>query len=109
MTFFWVGAPITETIDLVDGYDEEPRVVDNEIYEKYNRFLHAGVQARGSTSAPKVLKTSFLKKYIFYVKNRIRPVLTKKATEAIINEYTSLRNDKDENSMKKVRCARAED
>ncbi|KAF7723670.1 MCM DNA helicase complex subunit [Apophysomyces ossiformis] len=96
------GAPITETIDLVDGYDEEPRVVDNEIYEKYNRFLHAGVQARNSTSAPKVLKTSFLKKYIFYVKNRIRPVLTKKATEAIINEYTSLRNDKDENSIKKT-------
>ncbi|KAG0170787.1 MCM DNA helicase complex subunit [Apophysomyces sp. BC1034] len=96
------GAPITETIDLVDGYDEEPRVVDNEIYEKYNRFLHAGVQARDSNTIPKVLKSSFVKKYIFYVKNRIRPVLTKKATEAIINEYTSLRNDKGESSMKKT-------
>jgi DNA replication licensing factor MCM3 len=83
------------------GEEEEEVADDGEIYEKYNRFLHAGV-AHNRSSTTKVLKANFLKKYIYYVKNKATPVLTKGATDTIINEYTSLRNDKDEDSRKKV-------
>jgi DNA replicative helicase MCM subunit Mcm2 (Cdc46/Mcm family) len=58
--------------------------------------------AASSSSTPKVVKNSFLKKYIYYAKNRIRPVLSKRATDYIVNEYTSLRNDKEDDHRKKV-------
>lgn len=81
--------------------DEEVEVEDDgEIYEKYNRFLH---QTSNKSSSTKILKANFLKKYIYYVKNKATPVLSKRATDTIINEYTALRNDKDEATRKKVK------
>ncbi|KAG1050651.1 hypothetical protein G6F43_007092 [Rhizopus delemar] len=93
------GAPITELIDDIMG-DElgDSLVEDDEIYEKFNPNLHAGVSKKNQS---KILKSSFLKKYIYYVKNRVQPVLTKRATDRIINVYTSLRNDKEEDSSRK--------
>lgn len=97
------GAVIIETIDdtLAGG---EPEVADDdqEIYEKYNQLLHSGVRTR-SSNAPKILKSSFVKKYIYYAKSQIEPVLSKDATDTIISEYTSLRNDQDDPDKKKVR------
>jgi DNA replication licensing factor MCM3 len=58
--------------------------------------------ALASSSTPKVVKNSFLKKYIYYAKNRIKPTLSKRASEYIVNEYTSLRNDKEDDHRKKV-------
>ncbi|CAO3594923.1 unnamed protein product [Absidia cylindrospora] len=95
------GAPINEQMEDPMGEEEEELADDGEIYEKFNRFLHSGI-AHERSSTTKVLKASFLKKYIYYVKNKATPVLTKRATDTIINEYTSLRNDKDEDSRKKT-------
>ncbi|KAI9493808.1 MCM2/3/5 family-domain-containing protein [Zychaea mexicana] len=98
------GAPIREQIDeIMDTDANEQDANDEDIYEKFNRLLHANVQQQNSGNArPKILKSTFLKKYLFYAKNRITPTLTKRATDTIINEYTSLRNDKDEDSRKKT-------
>ncbi|KAI8333156.1 MCM2/3/5 family-domain-containing protein [Chlamydoabsidia padenii] len=95
------GAPINEQMDNPMDEEEEEIADDGEIYEKFNRFLHSGVSHERSATT-KVLKANFLKKYIYYVKNKANPVLTKRATDTIINEYTSLRNDKDEDSRKKT-------
>ncbi|CEP11977.1 hypothetical protein [Parasitella parasitica] len=91
------GAPIMEAIDDIMGEEPEDNdVEDDEIYEKFNQYLHVG-----ATSTMKILKSSFLKKYIYYVKNIVQPKLTKRATDRIINEYTSLRNHKEDDPMKK--------
>ncbi|KAI8986928.1 MCM2/3/5 family-domain-containing protein [Pilobolus umbonatus] len=84
------GAPITEAVDDIVGEDQDSHTDPDEIYEKYNPFLHGAMASR---SMPKLLKTSFLKKFVYYVKNRVSPKLTPKATEKIVNEYISLRND----------------
>ncbi|KAM3578556.1 MCM DNA helicase complex subunit [Umbelopsis sp. WA50703] len=101
------GGPIPErTVDsLAVGENEEEEDTeekDTGIYEKFNPFLHAGMAASTSSSNPKVLKNSFMKKYIYYAKNRIKPTLSKRATDYIVNEYTSLRNDKDDDHRKKT-------
>ncbi|KAI8390170.1 MCM2/3/5 family-domain-containing protein [Blakeslea trispora] len=91
------GAPMTEAVDhIIQDDPEEENAEDEDIYEKYNAFVHAGV-----TKRQKILKTSFLKKYIYYVKNIVKPSLTKKATDRIINEYTSLRNQREDDPSRK--------
>lgn len=100
------GAPITENVDdIMDGEPDEQQEDDGDIYEKYNQLLHASVHTPSTRSKAKILKSTFLKKYIYYAKNTVAPTLTKGATDTIINEYTSLRNDKDEDNRKKV-CSR---
>ena len=97
------GAPIREQVDeIMDADTSEQDTNDDDIYEKFNRLLHANVQQTSGNTKPKILKSTFLKKYLYYAKNRITPTLTKRATDTIINEYTSLRNDKDEDTRKKV-------
>ncbi|KAI7865380.1 MCM2/3/5 family-domain-containing protein [Spinellus fusiger] len=95
------GAPIKETMDdILEGDPEEVAADNGDMYEKLGHSMQTGIN-RSSKNA-KILKASFVKKYIYYVKSHIQPVLTKKATETIINEYTSLRNDKEEDSRKKT-------
>ncbi|KAG2224369.1 hypothetical protein INT45_006769 [Circinella minor] len=97
------GAPIREQVDeIMDADTNEQDTNDDDIYEKFNRLLHANVQQTSNNAKPKILKSTFLKKYLYYAKNRITPTLTKRATDTIINEYTSLRNDKDEDTRKKT-------
>lgn len=90
------GAPIREAVDDIMGEEPEEDADEEEIYEKYNPNLHAGVKR-----TTKILKSSFIKKYIYYVKNIVKPVLTKRATDRIINEYTSLRNQKEDDPSRK--------
>ncbi|KAI7897335.1 MCM2/3/5 family-domain-containing protein [Mucor mucedo] len=90
------GAPIREAVDDIIGEEPEEDADEEEIYEKYNPNLHAGVKR-----TTKILKSSFVKKYIYYVKNIVKPVLTKRATDRIINEYTSLRNQKEDDPNRK--------
>lgn len=92
------GAPITEVIDDLMGDEIDPSAESGEIYEKFNPNLHAGVSRKNQN---KILKSEFVKKYIYYVKNRVQPVLTKRARDRIINAYTSLRNDNEEDSSRK--------
>lgn len=87
------GAPVTEFVDDIMGEEPQEDVDDEEIFEKFTQY---------SDNRPiKILKTSFIKKYVYYVKNRVTPTLTKRATDRIINEYTALRNNNEEDSSRK--------
>ncbi|KAM7213583.1 hypothetical protein V8F06_011027 [Rhypophila decipiens] len=92
------GAPVRENAQQAlnvalnqQAEDEGP----TEVYQPYNAMLHAGVRGtgRGVDKKPKVLSIPFMKKYIQYAKNRIKPVLTKQASDRIAEIYVGLRND----------------
>ncbi|ODV86749.1 hypothetical protein CANARDRAFT_230782 [[Candida] arabinofermentans NRRL YB-2248] len=101
------GEPIRErpTITIavgdqsVNGQDEDEQT---EVFEKFNPLLHAGAAAaavakrstRSAKSAkPEIISIPFLKKYIQYAKQRVKPTLTTNATNMIVDIYTELRND----------------
>lgn len=90
------GEPIREksNVTLAVGDDEvnEQELLEQPVFEKFNALLHAGV-ARNSKKSPTILSIPFLKKYIQYAKQRIKPVLTKSASAYIVTTYSSLRND----------------
>ncbi|OWB58031.1 hypothetical protein B5S28_g4021 [[Candida] boidinii] len=85
----------------IDGSADEQNTTD--IFEKFNPLLHAGAAesiktSRSSRSSsnkkkPQIVSIPFLKKYIQYSKQRIKPVLTEKATKMIVDIYADLRND----------------
>ncbi|RLV93374.1 DNA replication licensing factor MCM3 [Spathaspora sp. JA1] len=92
------GEPIREKsgVTLAVGDDEtnEQELLQQPIYEKFNSLLHTGAQySSGSKKTPMILSIPFLKKYIQYAKQRIKPVLTKSASDHIVKTYSSLRND----------------
>jgi DNA replication licensing factor MCM3 len=77
----------------------------SEVYEKYNVMLHAGVtvtMGRGSQRKVEVLSIPFIKKYIQYAKQRIKPILTKGASDVIVAAYSGLRNDEMEGNQRKT-------
>jgi DNA replication licensing factor MCM3 len=77
----------------------------SEVYEKYNVMLHAGVtvtMGRGSQRRVEVLSIPFIKKYIQYAKQRIKPILTKGASDVIVAAYSGLRNDEMEGNQRKT-------
>ncbi|KAK2067779.1 hypothetical protein P8C59_001488 [Phyllachora maydis] len=76
-----------------------------EMYEKFNPMLHAGVtltSGRGANKKKEVLSIPFMKKYIQYAKNRIKPVLTQEASDRIADIYVGLRNDEMEGNQRKT-------
>ena len=89
------GEPIRErsNITLAVGDDEtnEQELLEQPIFEKFNVLLHAGINQSNKT--PTIISIPFLKKYIQYAKQRVKPVLTKRASDYIVNTYSSLRND----------------
>jgi DNA replication licensing factor MCM3 len=102
------GAPIRETGAQSLGVGLEADVDANkptEVYEKFNVMLHAGVTVttgRGSGRKVEVLSIPFIKKYIQYAKQRIKPVLTQGAAEHISATYSALRNDEMEGNQRKT-------
>lgn len=89
------GEPIREraTVLLASGIDDSVEETEEPIYEKFNPLLHAGVSSRGGkVLTPTIISISFVKKYIRYAKQRVKPTLTKKSSEYIIATYAALRN-----------------
>ncbi|CAI5757977.1 unnamed protein product [Candida verbasci] len=90
------GEPIREksnvTLAVGDDQTNEQELLEQPIFEKFNALLHAGVKTN-SKKTPTILSIPFLKKYIQYSKQRIKPVLTKPAADHIVSTYSSLRND----------------
>ncbi|KAJ1919545.1 MCM DNA helicase complex subunit [Mycoemilia scoparia] len=98
-----------------DGNDAANEERDCPVFEPFNEFLHAGVamqrartrrghrnrhrllhsQPDGDTADEEdrreILSTAFLKRYIFYAKSLIKPVLTPEAADEIANAYADLR------------------
>ena len=102
------GAPVRDQgvqtlgVGLDDGEDVNK---PTEVYEKYNAMLHSGVNitvGRGAAKRVEVLSIPFIKKYIQYAKNRIKPVLTKGAADHIVATYSALRNDELETNQRRT-------
>lgn len=49
---------------------------DTSVFVKYNRVLHGQERRRGRRTKNEKLTIKFLKKYIYYAKNRVKPRLT---------------------------------
>ncbi|RKP28508.1 MCM-domain-containing protein [Metschnikowia bicuspidata] len=89
------GEPVRErtTLSLASGMNDTAEEVEQPVFEKFNSLLHAGVAGRTNTgSTPMIVSISFIKKYIQYAKQRIKPILTKKSSEYIVATYSSLRS-----------------
>ncbi|KAF1345462.1 DNA replication licensing factor mcm3 [Delphinella strobiligena] len=102
------GAPVREQPNQTLGVgleDEADANRPSEVYEKFNVMLHAGVTVtigRGSSRRVEVLSIPFIKKYIQYAKQRVKPVLTSGAANHIIATYSALRNDELESNQRKT-------
>ena len=92
-----------ETQGSTGGADDGAQTT--QVYEPFNLMLHAGVTVtttRGSGRKVEVLSIPFIKKYIQYAKQRIKPVLTKAAADHIVATYSALRNDELEGNQRKT-------
>lgn len=102
------GAPVRETGTQLLGIGVDESADANkpsDIYERYNVMLHAGVTVtvgRGSQRRVEVLSIPFIKKYIQYAKQRIKPELTKGAADHVVATYSALRNDELEGNQRKT-------
>lgn len=99
------GEPIREKSGLLlaigDNETNEQEELEQPIFEKFNALLHAGVKlSAGGNKTPTLLSIPFLKKYIQYSKQRVKPVLTSKASDYIVGTYSSLRNDLIDNNQR---------
>lgn len=101
------GEPIRERVNLSLSVGNEMTNNEDEdqeqpMYQKFNPLLHAGAEAAanaGNTGPkrkkPMILSIPFVRKYIQYAKNRVEPVLTKGASDYIVETYANLRNDEE--------------
>ncbi|PSS05300.1 MCM2/3/5 family-domain-containing protein [Coniella lustricola] len=100
------GAPVRENTQQslsVGGQAQNETEKPTEMFEKYDAMLHAGVTRRsGSAGTPKVLSIPFMKKYIQYAKNRVKPVLSQDAADRIADIYVGLRNDDLEGNQRRT-------
>lgn len=107
------GTPAMDNLDQAldmgapEGRDADGAAMtgDTNPFEKFDPLLHGGVaNAASSTRSVKkeVLSIAFIKKYIQYAKSRKAPVLTKGASEWIVNVYAGLRNDELAGNQKKT-------
>ncbi|KAK8051468.1 DNA replication licensing factor MCM3 [Apiospora rasikravindrae] len=102
------GAPVRENNSqslgvAMQSQNDTQRPTD--VYEKFDSMLHAGVTlttGKGANKRHEVLSIPFMKKYIQYAKNRIKPVLTQAASERIAEVYVGLRNDEMEGNQRRT-------
>jgi DNA replication licensing factor MCM3 len=94
------GTPVTEEMFRmmkISEADPETENGETPVFEKYNELLHIGIRSkrRKKQKEVEILSIPFLKKYLFYAKNRVNPVLTEEASEFIARSYSELRAEKD--------------
>ncbi|KAI9296529.1 MCM-domain-containing protein [Neoconidiobolus thromboides FSU 785] len=86
-------------LSLAEDIDEtEPK--ETAVYETNNTITEQNGGARKSSK--KLLTSAFIKKYIYYAKSEIQPVLTEKAAAKVIDNYTNLRNEKAQDNRRKT-------
>lgn len=99
------GEPVRESgaVSLALGMDDVVEETEQPVFEKFNALLHAGVAGRAAKGqTPTIVLIPFLKKYVQYAKQRIRPVLTRKASEYIVGTYSALRNSDPSSNNKRT-------
>ncbi|KAJ2997087.1 MCM DNA helicase complex subunit [Globomyces sp. JEL0801] len=91
------GIPITEnmiqSLKTTKNQQEESDDI-TPVFEKFDELLHIGIRPKTTRRKKKdaeVLSIPFLKKYLYYAKNRISPVLTPEAADYISTTYSELR------------------
>jgi DNA replication licensing factor MCM3 len=91
------GAPMTEALVETLRENELERSKESKVFQKYNELLHIGIRQGRKKRANQVeiLSLPFLKKYIYYAKTRVKPVLTSEACDYISNRYSELRSKSD--------------
>lgn len=94
------GEPVREQAQQTLGVgvqdDQTTANRPTEVYEKFNPVLHAGMTVetgRGRNKQIYPISMAFIKKYIQYAKSRIKPILSKDASQFIVSAYGNLRND----------------
>ena len=90
------GVPMTETMMTAlksARLMQEDSTAETPVFEKYNPLLHIGIRRPGRrrNNNVEILSIPFLKKYLYYAKNRIVPVLTNVASDYISTKYAELR------------------
>ena len=94
------GVPVTESMlaSMKSAQSlEDDLATATPVFEKYNELLHIGVRPaessrrRRKTQEVEILSIPFLKKYLYYAKNRVTPVLTPEAADFISTCYSELR------------------
>ena len=102
------GTPVRDQLQQVLGVGVEDDGGANrptDVFEKFDKMLHAGVTlttGRGANKKVEVLSLPFMKKYIQYAKSRIKPVLTQEASDRISEIYVALRNDDMQGNQRKT-------
>ncbi|KAG4305372.1 hypothetical protein PORY_000928 [Pneumocystis oryctolagi] len=96
----YLAPGVEEGVPVIDNYGKSLSIgvennieTNNLIYEKSNQIFYDSLSNKENAKKEEILSISFLKKYIQYAKNRIKPVLTKGAADHIISTYSALRND----------------
>jgi len=84
------GAPTVDT-DFMEEEDENED--EAPIFERYDKFVGKGRKRRGNDN--EILSLSFLKKYLHFAKNRVKPTLSKDAADNIASAYAELRSNAD--------------
>ena len=94
------GAPLREQSNQMLGVgvqaNQDADQTTTTVFEKYNVVLHSGFMTerrRGSRKQVHPVSMAFIKKFIQYAKSRCKPILTKEASDYIVNAYSNLRND----------------
>ena len=82
------------TIDAAKfGDDSEDKVIEPEIKLEENKktTMYEKSNPRSKSDNNNILTKEFLRKYIYYAKSKINPVLTREATEYISKSWSNLR------------------
>ena len=109
------GAPIRDAPGQMlsvggEAGAEEQEAQPAEVYEKFNRTLHAGMTVttgRGNERRREVLSMPFVRKYIQYAKSRVQPQLTTGCADYVISCYGSLRNEELEGNNRRTNALTA--
>lgn len=83
--------------DSDDDMDDEQRV--HSVWQRNRHNTHQGEFNDEDPHSNDVLQHDFLRKYLHFAKNRIRPELTEEAREFIANRYAEMRCKSDERTL----------
>ncbi|KAL9083329.1 MAG: hypothetical protein Q9159_005836 [Coniocarpon cinnabarinum] len=109
------GAPVRDAPGQTLSVGGDTTNIDDtaqpaEVYEKFNRMLHAGVTittGRGDFGRKEVLSIPFIKKYIQYAKSRIQPQMTAGCADYVVSAYGGLRNEELEGNNRRTNALTA--
>lgn len=83
--------------DSDDDMDDEQRV--HSVWQRNRHSSHQGEYSDEDPHSDDILQHDFLRKYLHFAKNRIKPELTEEAREFIANRYAEMRCKSDERTL----------